>query len=298
MMRFTLLLFMALLSGANRLAAQEKVEVRGVTSEVKIEEVTFGHLSELNGKFKLRASELTFAPGAFIGAHHHIGPGIRYIISGELTFIEGGQSTVYKAGEYYYETGNIAHSAENKTNLPLRILVMEIIPKNWSGPAMIRLDQSDRQDVCDGTSAVGESRRRMRRVRGVSPLPNRAFDKFRPRQRGFRSDDSAPTRWLRGARRGAAALSRASSAGHAATKPPPAKNQILVKPLPEMPRIFSFRLQCANDEIAYFQEQRRPDRFFPGTTTPKPLHPIIIEGVPSMVQAGGHYESRIPRITD
>jgi quercetin dioxygenase-like cupin family protein len=137
MMRFTLLLFMALLSGANRLAAQEKVEVRGVTTEVKIEEVTFGHLSELNGKFKLRASELTFAPGAFIGAHHHIGPGIRYIISGELTFIEGGQSTVYKAGEYYYETGNLAHSAENKTNLPLRILVMEIIPKNWSGPAMI-----------------------------------------------------------------------------------------------------------------------------------------------------------------
>ena len=137
MMRFTLLLFMVLLSGANRLAAQEKVEVRGVTTEVKIEEVTFGHLSELNGKFKLRASELTFAPGAFIGAHHHIGPGIRYIISGELTFIEGGQSTVYKAGEYYYETGNLAHTAENKTNLPLRILVMEIIPKNWSGPAMI-----------------------------------------------------------------------------------------------------------------------------------------------------------------
>jgi quercetin dioxygenase-like cupin family protein len=81
-----------LLSAANRLAAQEKVEVRGVTSVVKIEEVTFGHLSELNGKFKLRATELTFAPGAFIGAHHHVGPGIRYIISGELTFIEGGQS--------------------------------------------------------------------------------------------------------------------------------------------------------------------------------------------------------------
>ena len=124
MMRFTLLFLMALLSGANRLAAQEKVEVRGVTSVVKLEEVTFGHLSDLNGKFKLRATELTFAPGGFIGGHHHIGPGIRYIISGELTFIEGGQSTVYKAGESYYETGNIAHSAENKTNLPLRILVM------------------------------------------------------------------------------------------------------------------------------------------------------------------------------
>jgi quercetin dioxygenase-like cupin family protein len=137
MMRFTLLFLMALLSGANRLAAQEKVEVRGVTSVVKIEEVTFGHLSELNGKFKLRATELTFAPGAFIGGHHHVGPGIRYIISGELTFIEGGQSTVYKAGEYFYETGNLAHSAENKANLPLRVLVMEIVPKDWSEPAMI-----------------------------------------------------------------------------------------------------------------------------------------------------------------
>ena len=137
MMRFTLLFFIALLSGANRVAAQEKVEVRGVTSVVKIEEVTFGHLSELNGKFKLRATVYTFAPGAFIGAHHHVGPGIRYIISGELTFIEGGQSTVYKAGEYYYETGNLAHSAENRTSLPLHVLVMEIIPKDWSGPAMI-----------------------------------------------------------------------------------------------------------------------------------------------------------------
>ena len=49
-------------------------------------------------------------------------------------------------------------------------------------------------------------------------------------------------------------------------------------------------VELPNDEIAYFQEQRRPDRFFPGTTTPKPLRPIIIEGVPSMMQAGGHYE--------
>jgi quercetin dioxygenase-like cupin family protein len=137
MMRFTLLVFMALLGAANRLAAQDQVEVRGVTSVVKIDEVTFGHLSELNGKYRLRASEFTFAPGAYIGGHHHVGPGIRYIISGELTFIEGGQSIVYKAGEYYYETGNLAHSAENKTNLPLRVLVMEIIPKDWSGSAMI-----------------------------------------------------------------------------------------------------------------------------------------------------------------
>ena len=137
MMRFMLLLFVALLCGTSRLAAQQTIEARGITSEVKMEEVTFGHLTELNGKFKLRATEMTFAPGGYIGIHHHVGPGIRYVISGELHVREGGQETVYKAGEYFYETGNIAHAGENKTNLPLRLLVIEILPKDWTGPAVI-----------------------------------------------------------------------------------------------------------------------------------------------------------------
>src|SRR5262249_50669268 len=137
MRRFTLLLVAALFGGTDRLAAQETVETRGITSEVKIEEVIFGHLPELNGKFKIRATELTFAPDGYVGVHHHIGPGIRYVISGELTFAEGAQETVYKAGEYYFETGNLAHTAQNKTNLPLRVFVVEILPKDWTPPAMI-----------------------------------------------------------------------------------------------------------------------------------------------------------------
>jgi quercetin dioxygenase-like cupin family protein len=138
MRQLTLLLLVALLSGGtDRVAAQETVETRDITSEVKIEEVIFGHLTELNGKFKLRATELTFAPNGYVGVHHHIGPGIRYVISGELTFAEGGQETIYKAGEYFFETGNLAHTAQNKTNLPLRILVVEIVPKDWTAPAMI-----------------------------------------------------------------------------------------------------------------------------------------------------------------
>jgi hypothetical protein len=47
--------------------------------------------------------------------------------------------------------------------------------------------------------------------------------------------------------------------------------------------------QLDNEAIANFQRERSP-RFYPGTTRPKPLHPIIIEGVPLMVQAGGRYE--------
>lgn len=139
MMRITLLLLLvvALFGGADRSNAQEKVEARGITSVIKLDEVLFGHLTELNGKFKIRATEFTLEPGAYLGVHHHVGPGVRYVISGELTFTEGGQATIYKAGDYYFETGNLAHTAENKTNLPLRVLVVDILPKDWMGSAVI-----------------------------------------------------------------------------------------------------------------------------------------------------------------
>ena len=137
MVRFTLLLFVALLGAAGRLAAQESVEMRGITSAVKLEEVVFGHLTEINGKYKMRATEVTFAPGGYLGVHHHVGPGIRYVLSGEVTFTEGGRATVYKAGEYFFETGNLAHTAENKSDMPLRLLFVELLPKNWAAPTVI-----------------------------------------------------------------------------------------------------------------------------------------------------------------
>jgi hypothetical protein len=45
MRRFTLLLLVALLGGTDRMAAQETVETRGITSVIKIDEVIFGHLT-------------------------------------------------------------------------------------------------------------------------------------------------------------------------------------------------------------------------------------------------------------
>ena len=137
MMRFALFLFVSLLGAPVHLVAEEAVERRGITSAVKLEEVVFSHMTELNGKYKMRATEVTFAPGGYLGVHHHVGPGIRYVLSGELTFTEGGQATIYRAGEYFFETGNLAHTAENKTNEPLRILFVEILPKDWSAPTII-----------------------------------------------------------------------------------------------------------------------------------------------------------------
>ena len=137
MMRFTLLLLVALLGGADRLAAQETVEVRGITSVIKLEEVVYGHLAELNGKFKMRATEVTFAPDAYLGVHHHVDPGIRYVLSGEVTFTEGGRATIYKAGDYFFEAGTSRIPPQNKTQQPLRVLFVEILPKDWSAPTVI-----------------------------------------------------------------------------------------------------------------------------------------------------------------
>jgi len=123
--------------GCGPSSAQHSVEVRGISAEIKLDEVVFGHLHEINGKFKLRATEVSFAPDGFLGVHHHVGPGIRYVLSGEVTFIEGGKSTIYKAGDYFFETGNLAHTAQNKTTEPLRILFIEILPKDWSAPTII-----------------------------------------------------------------------------------------------------------------------------------------------------------------
>jgi len=117
--------------------SQHRVEARGITPSVKLEEAIYGHLNELNGKYKMRATEVTFAPGAFLGVHHHVGPGIRYVLKGELAFTEGGQTTVYKAGDYFFETGNLAHTAENKTGEPLTVLFFEILPRDWGGPTII-----------------------------------------------------------------------------------------------------------------------------------------------------------------
>ena len=137
MTRITLGFLIALLAGADRLSAQDYVEMRGIAAAIKMEETVYGHMSEINGKFKMRATEVTFSPGGFLGVHHHVGPGIRYVISGEVAFTEGGQTTIYKAGEYFFETGNLAHTAENKATMPLRILFVEILPKDWSAPTVI-----------------------------------------------------------------------------------------------------------------------------------------------------------------
>ena len=117
--------------------AAGKVEKVGQESKIAFEHAVSGHLTELNGRYKLRVTETTYMPGGHIGEHHHSGPGIRLVLSGELTYIQADKTTIYKAGDYIYESGDVTHTAVNKTNGPVKLLNFEILPVDWQGASPI-----------------------------------------------------------------------------------------------------------------------------------------------------------------
>jgi hypothetical protein len=98
MNRIVLLFLVSVLGAAD---AQDKVSMSGISAAIKLEEPVSGNLTELNGKYKLRATEVTFAPGALLDAHHHAGPGLR------------------------------------RTKAPVRVVFFEVLPVTHTGPSVI-----------------------------------------------------------------------------------------------------------------------------------------------------------------
>ncbi len=83
-----LLLASTLHVSAQQPAATPAVHMQGVKAAMKHESPVEGFLTPLNAKVKMRATEVTFEPGGLVGDHLHAGPGIRYVSSGELTFVD------------------------------------------------------------------------------------------------------------------------------------------------------------------------------------------------------------------
>ena len=118
--------------------AQEAPQVNGLRAQIRFEHALAGYLSEINGRYKLRVTELVLAPGGTIGEHHHVGPGIRLVTDGELTYILPDTTIVYGPGDYYFEAGDVTHRAENRTDKPVTHLLFEILPVDLAGPSLIR----------------------------------------------------------------------------------------------------------------------------------------------------------------
>ncbi len=108
------------------------VDTKGSHANIKIDQLVAGHLTELNGRYKLRVTEITYEPGGYTNWHHHVGPGIRCITAGELTFSLADKTTLYHAGDCFFESGDESHTARNDSSKPVVLLNFELLPPTLS----------------------------------------------------------------------------------------------------------------------------------------------------------------------
>ena len=131
----------ALLASSRPAAAQApvpvKVDTKGLVARIKFEHVLAGYLTEVNGKYKLRVTELTLEPGGHVGEHNHVGPGIRLMTLGEMSYVLPNMTHTYRAGDFFFESGDINHTVYNKTDKPNQHLLFEILPAAHQGPSLL-----------------------------------------------------------------------------------------------------------------------------------------------------------------
>ena len=119
-------------------AQNTHVETKGVQPVQHFEQVILGHITDLNGKYKFRVSEVTYQPGGYVGDHNHAGPGVRVIMAGEFTYVKGDKTTIYKAGDEFFEPGDMTHRAYNRGNTILKVMNIEILPRTSLGLRLFR----------------------------------------------------------------------------------------------------------------------------------------------------------------
>jgi quercetin dioxygenase-like cupin family protein len=138
MKAFLLMVFLALASLVLPAYAHEslKVDTQGGLASILFEAtIDGGHVPELKGKYKLRVTEIAIAAGGHIGDHNHLGPGIRQMTEGEMNYIMPNETVVYRAGDFFFETGDVSHRVESPQ--PSKHLLFEILPIDVDGPSLI-----------------------------------------------------------------------------------------------------------------------------------------------------------------
>jgi quercetin dioxygenase-like cupin family protein len=118
-------------------ASPVRVDTKGLTARIRFEEVISGPLAEVNGRYKLRVTELTLEPGGHVGEHNHVGPGIRQVTEGQMTYVLPERTAVYGPGDFFFESGDVNHTVYNRTDAPMVHLLFEILPADLNGPSLI-----------------------------------------------------------------------------------------------------------------------------------------------------------------
>ena len=76
---------------------------------------------------QVSSAVLTFSPGASTGMHKHEAPLYVYVLEGTITVTyDGGIVKNYSEGSAILEAVGIAHNGENKTDKPVKLLVVNM----------------------------------------------------------------------------------------------------------------------------------------------------------------------------
>jgi hypothetical protein len=92
----------------------------------------------------MRCDRVDFRPGGIAYRHVHPGPGIRYLLFGEITIETGGGRHTFLAGEPWFERGSDPVLATTTDRAPSAFARVLLLPAEWAGKRTIRyVDPAD-----------------------------------------------------------------------------------------------------------------------------------------------------------
>ena len=127
------------------------------------EEALAGGDVVFEGAWIARLDRVDFPPGGIAYRHVHPGPGIRYLLHGELIIDRGdGDPRAYRSGEAWFEGADdpvLATASPTEDTAFVRVL---LLPAEWAGKRTIRY-----------VDAADEARPRLQRATVLSEEPLR-----------------------------------------------------------------------------------------------------------------------------
>lgn len=92
----------------------------------------------------LRCDRVEFEPGGVAYRHVHPGPGIRYLLHGEITIDSAGRVDTYVPGEAWFERGPDPVLATTSPSEPSAFVRVMLVPAAYAGQRTIRyVDPAD-----------------------------------------------------------------------------------------------------------------------------------------------------------
>jgi quercetin dioxygenase-like cupin family protein len=85
----------------------------------------------------MRCDRVDFEPGAIAYRHTHPGPGIRYLLFGEITIDSEGAQHTYGPGEPWFERGPDPVLATTAATEPSAFVRVMLLPAEWAGKRTI-----------------------------------------------------------------------------------------------------------------------------------------------------------------